>query len=143
MRQEHEAPFGGLGAVHIARAMLSRYDTIPYSGINTCEMASPPPSNRLSGEEPTEVETLISKEYPAFNLYPNPNTGEFTVVLNMEEDAIAEIQVWSVSGQRVYSNTLVNGSNTLRLNVAEGLYLYGIKLNRELKWIGKISINTD
>jgi hypothetical protein len=76
-----------------------------------------------------------------FNLYPNPNTGEFTVILGMDEADRAEITVWSITGQQVHTSKLSAGSNVLRLNVAQGLYIYRVTVNGELKWTGKVSIS--
>jgi hypothetical protein len=74
-------------------------------------------------------------------LYPNPNAGNFTVMLGMDETDRAEMTVWSITGQQVHTSTLSAGSNALRLNVAQGLYLYRVTVNGELKWTGKVSIS--
>jgi hypothetical protein len=82
----------------------------------------------------------VSVGYNKFNLYPNPNSGEFTAIVGMDETDRAEMTVWSITGQQVHTSTLSAGSNALRLNVAQGLYLYRVTVNGELKWTGKVSI---
>jgi hypothetical protein len=67
----------------------------------------------------------------ALSLYPNPNQGTFTVQLPLAATQEATMEVWSVSGQLVYSKRLYPGSNHLQLQVADGLYLYRIILGRE------------
>ena len=77
------------------------------------------------------------------SLYPNPNQGTFTVQLPLAANQEATMEVWSVSGQLVHTERLYAGSNHLQLQVADGLYLYRVMVNREPKWLGKISIGSE
>ncbi len=85
----------------------------------------------------------LEEQEPTFNLYPNPNTGEFNILLSLEEDEEAMVSFWSINGQLVFSLPLTSGNNSLRLDVANGLYLYMVTVNGERKWTGKVSISTD
>ncbi|MCB0698553.1 MAG: T9SS type A sorting domain-containing protein [Chitinophagales bacterium] len=79
-----------------------------------------------AGRNQAEEQGVISLEEIAeqteLNIYPNPNTGSFTVELPMKE--AAQIVVTSLSGQVVYNQT-VEGLNKLSvdLNTASGIYL--------------------
>jgi hypothetical protein len=78
-----------------------------------------------------------------FNLYPNPNTGEFTIDHTVDEKDKVEFNVWSISGQLVARQLLSNGQSIIRLEVANGLYLYTLKVNGNPRWTGKVSILSD
>jgi hypothetical protein len=78
-----------------------------------------------------------------FNLYPNPNTGEFTIDHTVDEKDKVELNVWSISGQLVARQLLSNGQSIIRLDVSNGLYLYKLKVNGLPKWSGKISVYSE
>jgi hypothetical protein len=78
-----------------------------------------------------------------FNLYPNPNTGEFTIDHTVDEKDKVEFNVWSISGQLVARQLLSNGQSIIRLDVANGLYLYTLKVNGLPKWSGKTSVSSE
>lgn len=71
---------------------------------------------------------------------PNPNTGSFTIQTELDETDASFLEIWTISGQRVYSTTLTNGLRTVTLNVAQGLYLYRVTVNGERKWSRKVSV---
>jgi hypothetical protein len=135
-----ECPYEYGMAVHMARAMLSQYDTIPYYAVHSCEQWAGPPSGKRDGSGQSAPQ-ITEEDGMSFNLYPNPNMGEFTVMIGMEDADAAIMSVWSVTGQQVHSSMLSKGLNSLNLNVAAGLYLYVVTVNNELKWTGKVSIN--
>lgn len=90
----------------------------------------------------TSVQEVVDLE-SSYKLYPNPNTGEFTLSLNMDDHSVATMTVWNISGQQVHTQQLTNGSNTINLNVAEGLYLYRVVINDTTQWTGKVSISSN
>jgi len=55
-----------------------------------------------------------------FNLFPNPNTGEFHINLNAEENAVS---VFDVKGQVVFTNKLNRGTHIININKAGFYYL--------------------
>ncbi|WGD36099.1 reprolysin-like metallopeptidase [Olleya sp. YS] len=66
-----------------------------------------------------------------FTVYPNPNNGEFTIVLNNNNfDNDISIDVYDVRGRKVYNNLFENSNDfnqTITLNNVEaGLYLLNI-----------------
>lgn len=78
-----------------------------------------------------------------FSLYPNPNSGAFSVALSLFADEQATLDVWTISGQKVYSAGLSSGTNELEMDVSSGLYLYRIDVNGSPEWIGKFSVGLD
>lgn len=127
-------------AVYMARAMLGRNDTIPYLHAHSCEDAFSY-SGKMDGGEP-EPDNLQQQDVDVqeYKLYPNPNSGLFTVWLNIGEQDRAKMGVWSTSGQKVHETRLSLGNNALSIDVAKGLCLYRITVNDELKWTGKVAV---
>ena len=125
--------------VYVARAMLSAQDTVIYTAINDCEKAPVTPSARLAAPEQDEEEGDIN----SFNLYPNPNSGTFTVNVDISETDKAELTVWNISGQALVKRVLQPGKSGLSLHFSQGLYLYTVTVNGLPKWSGKISVVTD
>jgi len=78
----------------------------------------------------------------SYKLYPNPNTGSFTLDMDIAETDVAYMDLWSISGQRVTSSVLQSGSNALHFDLATGLYLYRINVNGITQWTGKVSISS-
>ena len=76
----------------------------------------------------------------SFNLYPNPNSGLFTVDIGLGDEDQAELHVWNISGQLVAQQGLSNGQSSIGLDVSNGLYLYVVTINGERRWTGKVSL---
>jgi hypothetical protein len=129
-----QCPYEYGPAVYMARALLLRNDRLPRTYRNACEN---------SGKRDDEEGGITSdEEERSYKLYPNPNTGAFSLVLSMDDQDIAELCVWSISGQQVHTQQLGSGFNTVNMEVAGGLYLYSITLNGIPEWTGKISVSS-
>lgn len=76
------------------------------------------------------------------SLYPNPNTGYFTIQLEQPYSQ-AELVVWDVSGKMVLSQELNNDVNSIQTELKSGLYLYGVFVDGQMKRSGKISVIED
>lgn len=90
----------------------------------------------------TSVQDVTNTE-PLYKLYPNPNTGAFTVEMNLKEGEVAQLLVWNLAGQQIHTQTLGNGINALKMDAAKGLYLYGITVNGATRWTGKIVVTSE
>jgi hypothetical protein len=82
------------------------------------------------GEESEQEEnTLNNKQmenvYPILNVYPNPNTGVFTIENPTEENQSFEI--YTISGTCVYSGVMHEKLKVVTLNLKEGLYILKLK----------------
>jgi hypothetical protein len=53
-----------------------------------------------------------------FEMYPNPSIGE----LNLSSNSIFDVTIYSINGEVVYSNSGVNFTLKLNLNVSNGIY---------------------
>ncbi|HLT33639.1 MAG TPA: zinc-dependent metalloprotease family protein [Aquaticitalea sp.] len=74
------------------------------------------------------LETLSVDEFGNgnFAIYPNPNSGEFTVSLNSSSSDKIMVTVYDIRGRKIYDNKFQNASNfnqTINLNVHSGMYL--------------------
>ena len=129
-----QCPYQYGPAVYMARAARLRNDRYPRPYANACE------DSRSGKRGEDGVENLVEER--SYSLYPNPNTGEFTVALDLQEGETAQIQVWSLAGQLVHSEFLDSGTNDMKIDAAKGLYLYSIVVNDGTRWTGKVSISS-
>jgi len=90
----------------------------------------------------TSVQEVVDMER-SYKLYPNPNTGTFTVELNFQDNEMAQLLIWNLAGQQVHSQMLGRGINALEMNAAKGLYLYGITVSGVTRWTGKIVVTSE
>jgi hypothetical protein len=126
----------GVG-VYMARTILSARDTVLYTGMDDCELGPRTPSERR-GDEETNDELAEQQKFSEFVLYPNPSTGDFTISLNLDDGARAQLYIWSVEGQLVQVDQLNIGDNRIKTTAAVGFYLYTITINDIPKWNGKV-----
>ncbi len=73
-----------------------------------------------------EASPTVTDDPALLKVYPNPNTGTFTVLLqNQETQSVMEI--YNLLGQNVYTTTLTKGSNQVSLNTkTPGMYFYTV-----------------
>lgn len=72
-----------------------------------------------------------------FNVYPNPNNGEFKINLEKEVDMF----IYNVTGQEVYKQVLFSGDNYIKLeNVKAGYYIIILKGSSSIIGTKKIII---
>lgn len=69
----------------------------------------------------------LGEEITSVSLYPNPNNGQFTLALNGYENNAVELNIYSSTGQVVYSSSInVNAADYTEMidlgNVAPGMY---------------------
>lgn len=127
-------PYTDGNAVYLARAILLDYDTTFYQ--NPCEEEEPV-SLRLNGnDEPMDSGFT-------FELFPNPNDGEFSVRSSISETQTGELIILSIAGQPVKTIRLIPGGETQVINIEElpsGTYFYQVKVNGEIKKTDRIII---
>ncbi len=85
--------------------------------------------------EPKDVPTNIftpDLDAVQLNVFPNPNTGTFTAAIELDFDAMVEMQLFDIMGRNtsnIPSTRLHKGENHIRVNenLSKGLYL--LKIN--------------
>ena len=83
-------------------------------------------------EAPIAQEVTAGSDNETLNVFPNPNDGQFSVTMTLNNDNAATLEVLNVLGQVVYSNVpeVSNGqlSTTINMkNQAAGIYYVRIK----------------
>jgi hypothetical protein len=78
------------------------------------------------------VGEILSED--GFTVYPNPNTGMFTVELDLNEATDLQIELNNVLGQRVYQNSLQQRSYWRKefdmTSYVKGVYLLRIATDK-------------
>ena len=83
-------------------------------------------SNILVKTLPTTSIIEKSNVESQFSLYPNPTTGEFTLITSVEAEEINSIKVFNIEGKLVKQYLSPVSNQTLSLNDA-GVYLVEIE----------------
>ncbi|MCP4439466.1 MAG: T9SS type A sorting domain-containing protein [Aureispira sp.] len=87
-----------------------------YTGSN-CEV--------LSDTQTVVLSAISDIENSPISIYPNPNKGEFNIVLGEEG---ASVELLTTMGQSILSRELISGTNIIRTNrLAAGLYFLKIR----------------
>jgi len=89
---------------------------------------------------PEEDETNRSS---SFTIYPNPSDGIVNLKYVIPAEKKAELIVYSINGQVIYSGWLNDGASTAVIdlsNVASGLYLYTVLIDGAVEHAGRMSI---
>lgn len=88
------------------------------------------------GNQSVEIQETIEDDqatkFVVFNIYPNPNNGQFNIELNNDE-ATALVEVYDMMGKKIMTQNNTN-SNTL-INIREqpkGIYLVKITVGNEV-----------
>ncbi|MFH1322201.1 MAG: SBBP repeat-containing protein [Bacteroidota bacterium] len=83
-------------------ATQSGFYSVMVTDANGCSSTSDPPY----GVTISSIEDIAA--ISSFNVYPNPNTGMFTIELNIIETENIRIEIINILGQEIYTETLYN-----------------------------------
>ncbi len=91
-------------------------------------------SNKIvSGRDKEDIEEPVQNFESGIEVYPNPNSGNFTINLTLKEASKVVCSLYDLQGRQVYNDTgnnLNSGRQTLNMDVgklAKGIYLLNIK----------------
>lgn len=89
---------------------------------NDGSSSGPPP--RMAYSDSLSLATEI-------RIFPNPNTGSFTLTYELAKEEAGSIVIYDVSGRKVAEYNLANESTSLNINenLEEGIYLYKVVVN--------------
>ncbi|MCC7301697.1 MAG: T9SS type A sorting domain-containing protein [Bacteroidia bacterium] len=119
-------PLYGGDAVYSARVML---DMMVFT------------EDTSNSQREQQAQEYISHDVSVSNLYPNPNNGEMQIDFSVGE-GIVELNIYDLTGRKLSSYTL-QGTNTLKINESKlnrGIYTYEIRMNSEIKSVGKFVV---
>lgn len=81
--------------------------------------------------------TVLANENPMLELFPNPNGGNFTLIISLKDNIDkATIRVYDMTGKAIYIETVFSNSNKLVkqlkiANLKKGTYLFEVKNTRQ------------
>jgi len=80
-----------------------------------------------------------------FNLFPNPNNGNFTFQYSLKQNDKGYIQIYDVAGKLIESTILDPkiSQATINTNLSKGIYLYQVVVNEKIVKNDKILIVSD
>jgi Secretion system C-terminal sorting domain len=111
--------FDGIG-VYQARVLLAYYNAnfTPY-GIAYCD------GNRHEHHKLHTNNGIDSVKNISFNLYPNPNSGSFTITYNIGDESSGRVEIYSELGVKVGEYFLNSQSGSMKINnseLSQGIY---------------------
>ncbi|MGZ3862282.1 MAG: T9SS type A sorting domain-containing protein [Bacteroidia bacterium] len=97
--------------------------------------------NGTTGVEPIKSPTHESKYFEIAKVFPNPNTGKFTIQLNKEntDELKYEIEVFNMEGQLALTKSdaaFLKGKEEVDLSIgsiAAGVYIVRVRLGEDMK----------
>lgn len=117
-------------------------DTIIYTFTNDCgtdakKLRIKVRSNTACG---TSVASIEKGEHGALEVFPNPNSGSFTVALSATENDEALIMITDVTGRQVQAfATTTNRKTTVTLNQPAGMYFVSATTTKG-RYVVKVSV---
>jgi len=121
--------------VYTARAALLKLDTLPKNYVSDCEQAPSP--TEISEKRGIEESNIL------FAVYPNPNSGAFTLSYHLDEFEVGIVNVYDLVGKKVIAQSLnYNTSKTeiVLTNLNSGVYILQVDVSGENKFSERISI---
>jgi hypothetical protein len=116
--------------VYQARALLSLFD--PPTTIYSDSCGGNGNDSHRHDKRNGANQTII---HSAFNLYPNPNNGGFTLEYNLEKGQSGTFTIFDMLGKRIATYTLNPNEKKMLINetiMDNGVYLYNIVVNNSV-----------
>ncbi len=126
----------GIG-VYQARAMLAYYnrDLTVYFDENCSSHGG---HGRIK-----EKKTPAKTDNISFNLYPNPNNGNFTISYDLGNETAGKVELYNEVGMKVAEYLLSSSTGTMEINnpnLSQDIYIYKVYKGSEVKKVGKVII---
>jgi uncharacterized protein YjdB len=122
-----------INSLGVVTGMNTGIDTIRYSIANSCGSAMVRIGFKVLSSTSTACGGLnagptLSPGSSQLKLYPNPNTGTFTMDLVSESDEFVEVVISNVVGEKIYEfTTTTNKENNIALIRSAGIYFLSAK----------------
>lgn len=87
------------------------------------------------------VPTAISKSnIKELKLFPNPNTGDFTITTNTTYQD-GRVAIFTTSGQQIFETSLKGQNHNLHIDLPNGIYFVNLYDGSNIQGVSKIAIN--
>ncbi len=119
------------------------YDTIKYRVSNSCGTFTSVKRIyiRPYKECATGLDDRPEEAAPQLSVYPNPNSGSFTVSLGVGNKEDIQVVITNVVGAKVHELIIHGGqSSEVRMNVPPGLYML-VAYSRDQRYFAKLVVN--
>jgi len=81
------------------------------------------------------------KETSTVNVYPNPNNGRFTVILNKYNGEQTTLEVYNLLGEKIYTAPIISKKSEINVGVQPaGVYIYKVLNSTSILREGKLII---
>jgi hypothetical protein len=129
----------GVG-VYQARALLAYYnnDFTLYIDAGCNSRATHSLVKKTDKTENSDTTKNVS-----FNLYPNPNNGNFTLVYNLGNETVGKFEIYNEVGMEIGEYLLNSSSGTMPVsnpNLSQGIYFYKVFTGNQILKVGKTVI---
>ena len=89
---------------------------------------------KLGGDTTTGINNQYSLNYNQLNIYPNPNTGEFVIEMEITKPQDIQLRIFNILGQEIFTENIIN---------IKGKYSKQINLNKHPTGIYNVQLLTD
>lgn len=124
--------------VYMARALVSPYDTVQVTWQDSlCGSGNTP--HRADRREATPKVT----DNVQFNLYPNPNNGNFTLEYDLGKGVSGYVKLYNTMGQLVGEYNLANSQGMMSISnpqLSNGVYIWKLYTNTDTMKYGRVII---
>ncbi len=76
-------------------------------------------------------------------VYPNPNNGQFTLKLGLENEAVVELHIFNILGQQIFTDKFITEKTERNYQldgIRPGMYLIRVQVGKEFKTVKFIKI---
>lgn len=125
----NQCPAWDGNGVYQARALLLEFDSVTVYNDSWCVGN---PKKEREGKVASK-NTPLSND--TFNLYPNPNSGGFTLSYQMQEGQTGKFIIYSMLGEKIAEYALDANTTKMKIvinNLNNGIYIYDISVNNSI-----------
>lgn len=111
-----------------------------HFGENTYNLTGSTAQIFMAKLAPYDVGVLEQELNAAIRLYPNPNTGEFSL---QSEQALTTVEIYNLLGEKVYTKALAKNTKQTKLaaKLKGGIYFVILHTEANEQWVQKIIID--
>ena len=130
--------FAGVDSIGIVTGVSPGIDTIFYQVSNVCGSSSAEFGLPIYSEhvcDSIDYVQIIPNSVPgSLKVYPNPNTGTFTLLVGSEYDEQVPAYLTNLVGQTIKTYSIsTNKPEELNIEVAPGIYFVNVRFNGETR----------